>query len=525
MTGFPLDAAISRRRLFGLGAGVAAAVAGGAALDACGSPDTSAEVRRRHRDGILQVGLVAAPDDLNPLDSGSEITRWIADPVMESLYAWDDQLRSVPLLADGDPEISPDGLTWTIRLKRGIRFHNGDELGADDLVATWSRMLDLSAGSEWITYMLGYVQRFSAVDDHTAQMVLAHPYGLLRSHLTNMPVSHRDYVDRRDTMMGTGPYRLAASVPGQSFTLSRFDGYHGRRPAFSAIQFTVFADTTTRLVTLEQGKVDLITGLAYGDLAQARRSPGVAVQVAKAPMDVLTYVNLFTEPFSDRNFRKAVAYATDRRGVLDRVYGGQATIGQGPIGPAELGYDAGLQVFPAAPDYATARSYLAKATTTRRTFTVTIGQERLIADICQVLAAGWAELGITVHLQPLAAGPWSNEWLSRKYEMLAETFQSGFTSGPANYLVLTPADETSILSCGYKNPDVTRLMATVWQTADDQERVDALRRIDRIVADDAVMFPPVYPKLAIARRTELSAPDPRQLRISRLGLQNLHFVG
>lgn len=67
-------------------------------------------------------------------------------------------------------------------------------------------------------------------------------------------------------------------------------------------------------------------------------------------MDVLTYVNLDAEPFSDENFRRAVAVSMDRAGVRDRVFGGHATLGQGPIGPAQRGWDPELKVFPAEAD-------------------------------------------------------------------------------------------------------------------------------------------------------------------------------
>lgn len=517
-----MTSALTRRHFLGLAVGTA--LAGPTLLGACGSGDTSGRVTRRHKDGILQVGVAAFPGNLNPLDSGSEQTRWLAEPVMETLYRYDDRLGSVPLLATALPTVSEDQLTWTIPLRRDVTFHNGDPLTADDVIATLDHMLDLGAGSEWISYLLDYVQRFDKVDEHTVSIGLAKPYGLLQSHLTNLPISHRAAAGRRDTMVGTGPFAVERIVPGQSFRVKRYAGYHGPAPAFQGIEFTTFADGATRLVSLRQGKVDLITSVPYQNLAAVEKHDDLRLVMADAPLDVLTYVNLHQDPFRDESFRRAVAVSMDRAGVRDRVYGGHATIGQGPIGPAELGWDPDVDVYPAERDLDEARRLLAKATTTTRSFTITLGTSQTAKEIASVLVAGWAEIGLDVKIHQLAGGPWSSAWLSNEYQMLMNTFQSGFTSGPANYLTLTPAHSQNLLSCGYVDPEVDAWMDAVWATSDPEERVDSLRNISRRLAEQAVIFPPVYPKLALAQRTEVSPVDVGNLRTSRLAPHELRFV-
>lgn len=521
----PPSSRLSRRRFLGLTAGaVGAAVIAPSVLTACGGGGSTGDrVRKRQADGILRIGVAGAPGNINPLDSGSEQTRWLAEPVMESLYLWDENHESIPWLAAGEPEISDDGLEWVIPIREGITFQNGDPLEADDVLETLDHLLDLSAGSEWITYLLDYVQWFEEVDSHTIRIGLNKPYGLLRSHLTNLPISHRDYVDNRETMMGTGPYRLDRYVNGQSFTTSRHDGYWGDTPAFRGIEFTVFSDASTRYVSLRQGKIDLITAAPYPNLDAIEKSDELELILTDAPLDILTYVNLHEEPFSDPHFRQAVAHSMDRKGVRDRVFGGHATIGQGPIGPAELGWDPDLAVFPEERDLDLAREHLERAETTVRSFTITMGANQTIREIGSVLAAGWADIGIEVELLQLAGGPWSSAWLANDYEMLMNTFQSGFTSGPANYLTLTPGHSENILACGYEDPELDAWIDEVWQTADPDARVGALRRITRRLAEEAVMFPPVYPKLAMAQRVELSPIDEDALRISRINPQLLRF--
>lgn len=506
---------LSRRGFLGLTAVAVAAVSG------CASTSVDTRIAERHRDGILRVGIASAPSNINPLDSGSEVTRWIAEPVVETLYAYDDKHRSVPLLASGEPVVSADGLTWRIPLRSGITFQNGDELTANDVVATLAHVNDLGAGSEWITYLLGYVQSYSAEDAYTVRIDLTKPYGLMRSHLTNLPIVHRDYAKRKDAMMGTGPFRLESFSPGQTFKMVAYDGYHGGKPALEGIEYTVFQDGATRLISLRQGKVDLITSVPYHNIGSLRSNPDLHVDEVEGPNDILCYVAVVREPFSDPWFRKAVAAATDRLGVLTKVYGGAAVIGQGPVGPAELGWDPDLQPYADEPDLDQARELLAQATTKRRDFTLTIGVNQTSRDMAQVLAAGWAKIGIDVTIEQLPGGAWSNKMLDRSYDMLMNVFQSGFTSGPANYMALAPAQSTSVLSCGFVNQEVDELMDTVWRSSDEAVRAASMRRVNEILIEEAVMFPPVYPKIVVARLKSVSPLNQRQLEISRVGPQNL----
>lgn len=511
---------LSRRALLGLGGGLA-----GLALTACssGSDNSTAAVAQRHADGVLRVAIAAAPANINPTDSGSEVSRWIAEPIVETLYQYDASLKSVPLLATGMPEVSADQLTWTIPLRDDVTWHNGDRFTAHDVVATLGHIADFSAGSEWVTYVLGFVSAWTALDDHTVEIRLSKPYGLLQSHLTNLPISHKDFANRKDAMMGTGPFKLDSYQPGQTFTLSAFPDYHGEKPSIKGIIFTTLSDGSTRLVNLKQGKIDLITAVPYRNIGSAREDQNLVVHEIDAPQDLLTYVNMKRAPFNDEKFRRAVAVSMDREGVVQKVFGGAALPGQGPAGPAELGHDARVTPYAAKPDLAKAAEYLAASSVTERSFTITIGTSQTTKDIAEVLVAGWAAAGITVTIEQLTGGDWSNKLVGVTYDMILNLFQSGFTSGPANYMTMAPADSTNVLSCGYANPEVDALFQTVWASADESEREQALVRINKILADDAVIFPAAYPKLVLAHRKEVSSPDPDFLRISRILPQHLRL--
>ncbi|GLX02562.1 ABC transporter substrate-binding protein [Microtetraspora sp. NBRC 16547] len=473
--------------------------------------------------GTLRIGVAAGPSNLNPLDSGSEVTRWIAEPVMETLYDYDERLRSVPLLAAAEPAVSGDGLTWRIPLKQGVTFHNGDAFTAEHVVASLDHVAAFASGSEWVVYFLGYYSGARAVDRNTVEITLKRPYGLLRSHLTNLPITHRAFADRKDTMMGTGPYKLERVSPGLGYSMAAHHGYHGQPPAYARLEFQIIPDGSTRAVNLRAGNVDIATELPVAALTLLMGQPQVTVHRVDAPIDILTYVKAGDPPFDDVNFRRAVAYASDRQGVNEKVFGGSATLGQGPIGPAERGYDPSLRVFPARPDPARARRLLDGVA--NPSFTLTISAGQVMEDIAQILVQGWAQAGITVKLEVLQGGPWAQRWISGAYQMIMNRFSSGFTSGDANYLALSPAQSRSVLACGYENAAVDTALDRVWATSDQAERDGLLRQVNAALTEDAVMFPPVYPKMIVGQRASVSPLDPGRMRISRLGTPNLRPGG
>ena len=473
--------------------------------------------------GTLRIGVAAGPSNLNPLDSGSEVTRWIAEPVMETLYDYDAKMRPAPLLAAAEPTVSPDGLLWRIPLKTGVTFHNGDPFTAADVVASLDHVAGFASGSEWVVYFLGYYAGARAVDTHTVEIKLTRPYGLLRSHLANLPMTHRGHVDRKDAMMGTGPYRLDKVTAGLGYAMSAYAGYHGPQPAYPRLDFQIIPDGSTRAVNLRAGTIDLATELPVAALPLLTGQAQITVNRVDAPIDILTYVKVGDHPFDSDDFRHAVALSTDRQAVNDKVFGGAATLGQGPIGPAERGYDPALRIYSATPDLAKVKELLRSVKDPSFTLTISAGQT--MEDIAQVLMQGWQRAGITVKLEVLQGGPWAQRWISGKYQMIMNRFSSGFTSGDANYLTLSPALSTSVLACGYVNKDVDTAMERVWATDDQAERDRLLKQVNAQLAKDAVMFPPVYPKMIVGQQNRVSPLDPARMRISRLGVTGLRPQG
>lgn len=489
------------------------------ALAACSShaKTSSHSSSTPKKGGTVTFGMTSISPYLNPLTTTSSRVLWITDPITESLYTYDEQLNSVPLLAAGDPLVSPSQLTWTIKLKPGITFSNGDPLTAEHVVATLNYVSNPKSISDWTTYFAYYVKSSKAIAADTVQINLSTPYGILRSHLTNLPIIHKDYVTKTDTTIGTGPFVLGKVTQGQSVDLTRNRTYHGTAPALDGVTFVAVADPATRLVNLRQGQISIMTDVPAADVALLEKDSNIRVHVVDAPVDILTYFNAKVAPFDNVKVRQALAYATDRQGVRDVVYAGQAAIGQGPIDPAEEGYDPHARYYGDAPDIGKARSLLAEAGVSKPKFTLMISTSSTeMTNVAQVLMQSWSKAGFDVTLQSLATNAWVQNWVAGKYQLAMTIYESGFGAGKTPFVVLGGLSSQNPLNLGYKNPKLDALLGQAWATQDEIKRADYCKLAAAIVAGDAIDIPPVYPKFIVAQRTTVSPIDEHLMQVSRI---------
>jgi len=518
------SAIIGRRRFLAM---TGVLTAGTLALAACGTsgtPAASPGAGTASKPTTLTFGVTSISDYLNPLNTTSSRVGWITESVVESLFTYDASMASVPLLADGEPEVSADGLTWTVKLKDGVTFHNGDALAAADVVATLKFVSDPKATSDWTSYFVGYVKDAEAVDERTVRITLSTRYGVLRSHLTNLPIVHRDFVAKTDTTMGTGPFKIDKVTQGQSVALVRNDAYTGAKPALEGVVFQAVPDAATRLVNLREGKIQIMTDVTPESVALLKQDAQIKVHEVAAPSDLVTYFVTDKAPFDNVKVRQALAHAMDRKGVRDVVFAGTAPLAQGPIAPAVEGHDPALRIYGEDADYAKAKALLAEAGAGDLSFTLTVTSDARMKNIAQVLVEGWKQAGITCTLETLDIGPWVQKWVSGKFQLAMTGFESGFGAGRTAFTTLSTVNSKYPLNFGYRNDEVDKLLGQAWATDDEAERTELCRQINGLLAADAIMIPPVYPKLLVAQRTDLSPLDDKRMGISRVTLPAVQYT-
>ncbi|QMW66235.1 ABC transporter substrate-binding protein [Mumia sp. ZJ1417] len=514
---------LSSRPLRRRAVGVVGATAVALALCSCSSGSGDAVAGKPVDGGTVVVGMPSISDYLNPLVATTNPLAWVTAPIAETLYTYDDKGTSVPQLAAAEPVISADGLTWTVTLAEGVTFSNGDPLTADHVAAVINKVSDPKAYTDWTSYFAYFVKGAKAKDDKTVEISLAQPYGVLRSHLNNLPIIHSSTLEKNDTTIGTGPYVIDKVTQGQSVTLARNEAYREEFEGADTLEFRAVPDAGTRLVNLREGKIDVMTDVPASNVGVVEKDDSLSVDVVDAPISILTFFNLKKAPFDDERVRQALAYSMDRDGVSELVYAGTADTAQGPAGPALEAYDKDLDLYPTTPDVDKAKELLAEAGHAEGIdFTLSISSSsESTVKMAEALAQGWEKAGIRVKIESTDAGTWATKWMQGDYQLSMTTFVTGVSAGDSAFPLFTSYASTNPMNFGYANDQLDKLLNEAWTTTDAKERGDLTRQANTILAEDAVAIPPVYPKLIVAQRNDVSELDPEQLALGRLDVASL----
>jgi len=223
---FPMSWGLRRRSLV---AAVSGALALGTALVA-GTVQAAPA-----KGGAANLAMIAEPQTLDPMVTTADLVGTIMQHVYETLYTFDANWNVAPMLAEGAPAVSKDGLTYTIALRKGVKFHNGREMNAEDVVASLQRWMELSPRGKSLAKE---VTSLSAKGTHSVELKLKAPYAPLLSQLA-LPsgmaaiMAKESMAAQLKEFIGTGPYKFKERRPDQFTVLVRHDGYAARKEAAS----------------------------------------------------------------------------------------------------------------------------------------------------------------------------------------------------------------------------------------------------------------------------------------------------
>ncbi|CAN7245826.1 ABC transporter substrate-binding protein [Acidovorax sp. Leaf78] len=217
---------VARRGLVGLAALLAlwGAGPGAASAQQAGAPA---------KGGAANLAMVGEPQGLDPMVSTADLVGTIMQHVYEPLYTFDGNWNIAPMLAEGMPTVSKDGLNYTIALRKGVKFHNGREMTAEDVVASLQRWMELSPRGKAVGKE---VVALTAKGTHGVELKLKNPYAPLLAQLA-LPsgmaaiLAKESIAPQLKEFIGTGPYKFKERRPDQFTVLVRFDDYAARKEA------------------------------------------------------------------------------------------------------------------------------------------------------------------------------------------------------------------------------------------------------------------------------------------------------
>ena len=301
--------------------------------------------------GTIICAYYNDPRSLNPLAPPEAASANFQNLLFNGLIRFNERLEIVPELAESW-RVSPDGITWTFNIRKDVRFHDGTELTADDVLFTFNWILN-PANRSPLSALFQPVKSFSAEGTYVFKVLLKEPYGPLPYLMMRSIVPARllkggavAEAEFGKHPIGTGPFKLSELKPGQ-LVFDANESYFEGRPLLDRIVFKVFADQKKAWASLVQGDTDVVTDLDREDYEVIRNDN--RFKVYDLP-DVFCYTLLFNlkDPlFSQQKIREAVSLVIDRTDIVEKALSGAGIPTTGPFRPGTWPYnpDPALQTF------------------------------------------------------------------------------------------------------------------------------------------------------------------------------------
>jgi peptide/nickel transport system substrate-binding protein len=294
--------------------------------------------------GILRIGLDVDAGTGDPRLMQDTSALRLRELVFDGLVYIKPDYSPAPDLADSWD--NPDDKTWIFHLHKGVKFHNGQELTADDVKYTFDTILDSKFASPVRSFYTP-IQSIDVVDNYTVKFTLSEPYGPFLSYM-NMGIVPKSVAEKDPTQfannpIGTGPFKFVSWKRGDTITLAANDNYFQGRPKLDGIQLKIVPDNSARAVALESGDLDFIQSpVSPQDVT--RMETESKFKVERVPAAGYTYINLnCADPIlSDVNVRQALSYLVNRDDIIKTIYKGIGQVAKGPIPPGMWAYTSDL---------------------------------------------------------------------------------------------------------------------------------------------------------------------------------------
>ena len=402
-------------------------------------------MRTRLTLAALALALAAAPagakelrfafqgdaDSMDPYTLNETFTLGFMGNIYEGLIRRGPDLAIQPALAERWEIVAPD--RWRFHLRRGVKFHGGEDFTADDVLFSAERVR--AKGSDLTTRLAG-VREVVKVDDHTVEFVTETPNPILHVEWASWGIMSKSWSEKHDAATpealagdqekhttrhanGTGPFRLVSREAGVRTVAEPNPGWWddaNREHNLTKVTFTPVASDATRVAALLSGQVDMAYPIPVQDIGRIDRSPGTAMLVGPELRTIFLGMDQFRDellysdvkeknPFRDRRVREAVYRAIDIEAIRRKVMRGLSNPSAMMVGPGIAGFSAGFERL--AHDPARARALLAEAGYGDG-FEVGMDcpNDRYVNDeaICQAVVSMLAKIGIAVKLdaQPKA---------------------------------------------------------------------------------------------------------------------------
>ncbi|HEY7788562.1 MAG TPA: glutathione ABC transporter substrate-binding protein GsiB [Casimicrobiaceae bacterium] len=469
------------------------------------------------KDVVFAVASTFTTTD--PYDANDTLSQAMAKSFYEGLFGFDKDMKLIPVLAEGYG-VSADGLTYTIKLKRGIKFHDGTDFNAEAVKANFDRVTN--PDNKLKRYGLySVIAKTEAVDDHTARITLKEPFSAFINDLAHpsgvmiSPAALKQWGSKDIAFhpVGTGPFKFVEWKATDYLKVAKNPNYWRKGyPKVDTITWKPVVDNNSRAALMQTGEAQFTFPVPY-ELADVLKARPDLVLVA-APSIVLRYLSMNTQqkPFDNPKVRQAIAYAINKEALAKVAFSGYAVPADGVI-PDAVEYSVKLGPWPY--DLAKAKKLMAEAgypdgfeTELWSAYNYSTAQK-----VSQFLQQQLSQIGIKTKITLLEAGQRVEKvesWPDPKTAPV-RLYYVGWSSstGEADWALRPLLDGDSwppklFNTAYYRNDKVDADIKGALATTDKAQKTKLYRDAQQTIWNDAPWAPLVTEKLLSAHSRKLS---------------------
>jgi peptide/nickel transport system substrate-binding protein len=465
----------------------------------------------------LRIGMSSEPSSLDPHFHNLASNNNIAAHVFEALTRFDSDSRLVPGLADSWRLV--DDTTWEFKLRKDVRFHDGSELTAEDVIWSLDRPATITNSPGAFTLYTKQIVDKQIVEQNTLRLKTATPYPLMLNDLSAIFIVSKKATQGLKSeefasgngLVGTGPFRFVSFNRGDRLELARNENYHGEKSAWDRVTMRFMTNDPSRMAALLSGDVDAIENVPSADVGQLRTNPSFQVfsKVSHRLIyftldqgrDVTPFISdrsgqpLLNNPFKDLRVRQAFNKAINRTVIAEKVMEGLGIPTANLVPSPMFGYNPALKVEAFDPEGA--HKLLAEAGYPDG-FGLTIHgpNNRYINDdkILQAVAQMLSRIGIKIKVEAMPLTVFFPRANKKEFTMALAGWgsQTGEASSPLRSILATINAEKGMGTVNfglYSNPKLDALLEEALRSVDDRRREKLLQDAVAVAITDVGLIP------------------------------------
>ena len=430
---------------------------------------------------------------LDPADTAAIPTLDVLCGMYDSLVAFDADMNVVPCLATEWTQ--DDELTWTFKLRDDVVFHNGDPMTASDVVYSIKRVAASAKNSSLFTALADA----EAVDDYTVKFTLSDPAPTFLNNLANtaaailpekyMTENGEDIITTAP--VGTGAYKFVEWSQGSYVKMEANENYWGGEVPTQTVMMKVIPEASQRTIALETGEIDAAYGVQSNDISRIEESDDLVLMMEPALSTAFVCMNFEKPGIDNQLVREAIREAIDSQSIADAVYYGAAEPDDTIIPFAAFGYQEDAAKIEYNPD--NAKKLLEEAGYGDGFSTnIYTSDNQQSVEICQIIQAQLAEVGINCEIQTLEFGTFLDKIGEGEHDLCLMTWSTGTVDADFTYYAQFSSTQHGIYG-NMMSPDLfpglDEALEEGRSTSDKDTRMAAYKKVEEIATENSIYRP------------------------------------